>query len=94
MVRTKGPVEFRGKTNREAARSGKPPELKDGSFINLHHINQDSRGALVEASGKVHKKYHKPLHNQFKGGKHPEYPVDHGKNWQSDVKEYWKGRVD
>lgn len=99
MVRTSqdGPMKFRGKTNREAALAGKPPELSDGSFINIHHIGQNSKGPLVEASTKYHNKKNKQafkaLHNQHGVNKgHPDFPVDHGNKWRSDVKNYWKNR--
>src|SRR5690606_20167136 len=82
QIRTTGDYKFRGKTNKEAALAGKAPELPDGSIAQLHHIGQDSRGALVEVSGKIHsfknKKAFKALHNQFSGSKYPEFPVDHG----------------
>jgi hypothetical protein len=94
MVRTSGDKRFIGKTNREAALSGKAPELSNGSIINLHHIGQDSRGPLVEASGHVHKKYFDVLHSQHGiNQKHPEFPVLHDKNWVADTKKYWKWRV-
>jgi hypothetical protein len=99
QIRTnsKGDNRFIGKTNREAALSGKAPELPDGNLIQLHHIGQDSRGPLAEISGTIHnpsnKKVFKALHNQFGGKGHPEFPVDHGSKWKSDVSEYWKWRV-
>jgi len=98
MVRTSGPMRFRGKTNREAALAGKPPELPDGNFVNLHHIGQNSKGALVEASTKYHntsnKKAFRSLHNQHGvNKKHPEFPVKHDKYWKADVKSYWQGRA-
>ena len=91
-----GPRAFRSKTNREAALFGIAPELPDGSYVNLHHLGQDSRGPLVEVSTKHHSfdnpKAFKSLHNQFEGKKHPKYPVQHDTKWRSDVKEYWKDR--
>ena len=98
MVRTNsdGPKKFLGKTNRDAALAGKPPELADGSFVNLHHIGQNSKGPLVEASTKHHTfgtKSFKSLHNQYGINKgHPEFPVDHGNKWRNDVSNYWKNR--
>jgi len=94
LVRTKGSVEFRGKTNREAAKAGQAPELVGGSKVNLHHIGQNSKGPLVEVGELTHKKRHKILHQQHGVNKgHPEYPVDHGSKWQTDVANYWKSRI-
>ncbi|MCC8399177.1 MAG: HNH/ENDO VII family nuclease [Rickettsia endosymbiont of Platyusa sonomae] len=89
----KGAEKFIGKTNEEAALAGIAPELPNGSVVQLHHIGQSSKGPLVEVDSAVHKKGKKILHNQFFGEKNPEFPVDHGSKWQSDVKNYWKWRV-
>lgn len=100
-VRTnpKGPREFVGKTNTEAALSGFRPELEDGNFVSLHHVGQNAIGPLVETSTKLHdfnfnnKEAFKVLHNQFSGKKHPDFPVNHDHKWKSDVREYWKWRI-
>ena len=56
--------------------------MPDGNFATLHHIGQNSKGALVEATTRLHSfknpQAFKALHNQFgKGVKHPTNPVDH-----------------
>ena len=98
QVRQGGPKDFVGKTNFEAAtKRGLAPELPDGSFVTLHHIGQNSKGPLVEASTRYHGDFSKSgqniLHGQFgKKKPHPEHPVDHGK-FRVDTREYWKWRV-
>jgi hypothetical protein len=96
MVRTEGPKAFRGKTNLDASRSGIPPQLSDGHSATLHHMGQDSRGPLVEASRKYHGvdkgKVHDSLHNQFGRSKpNPEFPIDKSK-FNQDTAAYWKSR--
>ena len=87
-IRTKGSDKYIGRTNLEAAKAGYAPELADGNFVNLHHLGQDSRGPLVEASTKSHKPI---LHKQFGyGNLNPEFPVNHGAQWRQDTKQYWK----
>ena len=94
LVRTGGNKRFIGKTNYEAARVGVAPELGNGSRVPLHHMGQNSKGPIVEISREIHDKYHKILHSQYGPNKpHPEFPVDHGSKWQSDVREYWKWRA-
>jgi hypothetical protein len=41
-------------TNAEAANSDLSPQLKDGNFATLHHIGQNAKEPLVEASTKYH----------------------------------------
>ncbi len=97
MVRTSGIRDFRGKTNLEAAKAGHAPQLPDGSTATLHHIGQDSRGALVEASRRYHGidkgKAHDAIHGVYGRNKpHPEFPVDHD-IFKLETKQYWKERV-
>jgi hypothetical protein len=98
MVRTNpsGGYKYIGKTNKEAALAGLRPELPNGEFATTHHIGQNSRGPIVEASTKLHgfknQKAFKSLHNQFSGKSHPEFPVDQ-KIWNKEQKEYWKWRA-
>lgn len=96
MIRTSGDKRFVGKTNADAARAGLAPQLNNGYFATLHHIGQDSRGALVEASRQFHgvdSPYHKILHNQFgKNKPNPFYPVDHD-IFRKESAAYWKMRV-
>ena len=54
QIRTSGDKRFIGKTNAEAAKYGLAPQLNDGNFATLHHLGQDSRGGLAEASTRYH----------------------------------------
>ncbi|KGR89734.1 RHS repeat-associated core domain-containing protein, partial [Lysinibacillus boronitolerans] len=95
-VRTLGSAKGRGMTNRDAANKyGLAPQLADGSFVTLHHLGQDSRGALVEASTRYHGvgKYGQDiLHSQFGRNKpHPIYPINRPQ-FNVDTREYFKTR--
>lgn len=91
LVRTKGSEKFVGKTNFEAAQHGLAPQLSDGSFVNLHHVGQNGRGPLAEASTNNHTK---SLHSQYGyGNSHPNFPVDHGPQWRKDTMQYWQNRI-
>ncbi|MCW1929673.1 HNH/ENDO VII family nuclease, partial [Bhargavaea beijingensis] len=96
QIRSSGDLRFIGKTNAEAAKSGVPPQLPDGNFVTLHHIGQDSRGPIAEASTRYHGvgKYGQHiLHSQFgKNKPNPSYPIDR-KKFNVDVREYWKTRT-
>ncbi len=104
-VRTSGRREYIGKTNAAAAHGdGLAPQLSDGSFATLHHIGQDVRGAIVEATTRIHKFGGEKLANgktpfsilHGQHGvkkKHPEFPVDHD-IWSSETKAYWKYRIE
>ena len=92
-----GPKLFIGKTNLEAARAGFAPELSDGYFATLHHLGQDSRGGLIEASRRYHGidkgRVHDSIHSLYGRNKaHPEFPVDQ-KSFAKETKLYWKERV-
>ena len=95
LNRTAGDKRFIGKTNAEAADAGIAPQLNDGNFATLHHLGQDSRGGLVEASTRYHGvgKYGQDiLHSQYgKNVPHPEFPIDRQK-FGIDTREYWKSR--
>ena len=96
LNRTAGDKRFIGKTNAEAADAGIAPQLNDGNFATLHHLGQDSRGGLVEASTRYHGvgMYGQDiLHSQYgKNVPHPEFPIDRQK-FGIDTREYWKLRV-
>ncbi|WP_374118954.1 RHS repeat-associated core domain-containing protein [Clostridium sp. OS1-26] len=97
MIKTSGDKNFIGKTNAEAAISrGLAPQLSDGNFATLHHIGQDSRGALAEASTRYHGvgKYGQDiLHSQYgRSIPNPNFPIDRSK-FGVDTREYWKWRV-
>lgn len=95
-VRTAGDRRYIGKTNLEAAKNGIAPQLSDGNFATLHHLGQDSRGPLVEASTRYHgigKPGQDILHSQYGRNKpNPNYPIDR-KAFASDIKEYWRDRA-
>jgi len=95
-IRTSGNERGVGLTNAEAARRhGLPPQLNDGHFATLHHIGQDARGPLVEASTRYHgvgRPGQRTLHGQFGERKpHPTNPVDH-EVFAFDKREYWQWR--
>jgi hypothetical protein len=97
LVRTKGDQRFIGKTNKEAALAGHRPQLENGHFATTHHIGQNSKGPVVEASTEFHDfsnpKAFKSIHNQHgKSKPHPDFPVDQS-IWNKEQKEYWKWRV-
>jgi hypothetical protein len=97
LKRTDGPADFVGKTNAEAAAKGYAPQLSDGNFATLHHVGQDSRGALAEASTRYHgvgKSGQDALHSLYgKNAPHPVYPIDR-RAFNVDTREYWKWRLD
>jgi len=97
-VRTGGDRRAIGLTNEEAARRyGLAPELDDGSFATLHHLGQDSRGGLVEASTRYHgvgKPGQDILHSQFgRNQPHPDFPIDR-QRFDVDTREYWRFRAE
>jgi YD repeat-containing protein len=95
-VRTDGPAKYVGKTNEEAARAGFAPQLSDDNFATLHHLGQDSRGGLAEASTRYHgvgKPGNNSLHGIYGPNKpHPEFPINRNA-FRVDTAEYWKWRV-
>ena len=95
-VRTDGPLAYIGKTNTDAARAGFAPQLVDGHFATLHHINQNGLGNLVEASRRYHgvgKPGQDVLHSIYGRSKpHPINPVDRPM-FSQDTKAYWKNRI-
>jgi hypothetical protein len=98
FVRTHGDARGKGLTNREAGRKyGLAPQLDEaGHFATLHHIGQDSRGPLVEASTEFHgvgSPYQDTLHSQYGRNKpHPTHQPDR-KKFDVDDREYWKWRA-
>jgi hypothetical protein len=46
----KGPGDFVGKTNAEAAAAGFRPELPDESFVTLHHSQQSAKGPWFQGN--------------------------------------------
>ncbi len=95
-VRTRGAKDFIGKTNLDAAKSGFAPQLHDGSFATLHHINQNGLGNLIEASTCYHGvgKYGQEILHSLYGSRksHPINPVNRNK-FSADTRAYWKQRV-
>ncbi|HWW71517.1 MAG TPA: HNH/ENDO VII family nuclease, partial [Duganella sp.] len=96
-VRTDGPADFIGRTNAEAAAKGFSPQLADDSFSTLHHIGQDARGPLAEASTGYHgigKPGQDALHSLYgRNMPHPDFPIDR-RAFNVDTREYWKWRLD
>jgi len=96
-VRVGGDARGVGKTNAEAARRwGLRPELVDGTFATLHHIGQDARGPLVEASTRYHgigQPGHDSIHSIYgRSSTHSDFPVDRYKFDRFDTPEYWQWR--
>jgi len=95
-VRTDGPADFIGKTNAEAAAKGFAPQLADDSFSTLHHIGQDARGPLAEASTRYHgvgKSGQDALHSLYgRNMPHPDFPIDR-RAFNVDTREHWKWRL-
>jgi RHS repeat-associated protein len=100
QVRTAGPEAFIGKTNAEAARAGYRPQLGDGSFVTLHHSQQNAQGPWFEASTRYHNistANEAPLH-PYKGQQHPDHPLGKGSGslredfQKTESPEYWKWR--
>ena len=77
-------------------RAGLAPELLGGYFATLHHINQNGKGVLVEASRRYHgfgKEGHDALHGIWGKGKgHPNNPVVRNL-FSKDNTAYWKQRL-
>jgi hypothetical protein len=95
-ARTGGDRRGIGLTNAEAARRfGLGPQLNDGFIATLHHLGQNARGPLVEASTRYHgvdKPLDRALHSQFGRRKaHPTRPVNR-KQFAIDTREYWMWR--
>jgi len=95
--RTSGDARAIGMTNEEAARRfGLAPELNDGNFATLHHLGQDSRGGLVEASTRYHgvgKPGQDILHSQYgRNQPNPNFPIDR-QRFDVDTREYWRFRA-
>ncbi len=82
---------FIGKTNAEAAEKGLARQLNNGSFATLHHLGQDSRRPLIEASTRYHGvgQYGQDiLHSQYYRSKpNPKFPIDCSK-FGVDTREY------
>jgi hypothetical protein len=96
QVRQGGDSRAVGLTNKEAAdRFGLSPELPDGNFATLHHIGQDARGPLVEASTRYHgvgKPGQDILHSQFgRSQPNPNFPINRAK-FNVDTREYWRSQ--
>jgi len=97
QLRLGGDARAVGMSNAEAAfRYGLPPELPDGSFATLHHLGQDARGPLVEASTRYHgvgRPGQDILHSQYgRNRPHPTRPIDR-RAFAVDSAEYWESRV-
>jgi len=96
IIRSDGPKDFIGRSNADAAAKGLSPQLRDGSFATLHHMGQDSRGALAEASTRYHgvgTPGQNALHSQYgKNIPNPNFPIDR-RAFSVDTREYWQWRV-
>ena len=88
-------VDDKGRTNLQRTARGRAPLGSDGLPLNLHHSNQDSRGALFEVTESTHRKYGytNALHPyKVDGtGQHPHFPVDRDA-FDKDREKYWRER--
>jgi|GEM_PF-6120738 len=70
--------------------------VSDGNFATLHHLGQDARGPLAEASTRYHgvgKPGQDILHSQYgRNQPHPTHQPDR-KKFGVDTREYWRWRV-
>jgi hypothetical protein len=83
-------VDKKGKTNLQRMQAGVPPLGRDGNPINLHHINQDDQGALVEVEQAIHQKNSRQLH--INSGSGIPSGIDRVK-FARFKKQYWKNRA-
>jgi hypothetical protein len=76
-----------GRTNIERMRLGLAPIGKDGKPVELHHLEQDANGIIVEVLSSEHKKYYKELHYHKTVS---EIDRNRFNQWK---KSYWKERA-
>ncbi|SES34313.1 HNH/ENDO VII family nuclease [Corynebacterium cystitidis] len=62
-------------TNLDLMRAGRAPIGVDDNPVNLHHIGQDDRSALVEITAETHTKHRSTLHI-YDGLSRKDFPVD------------------
>lgn len=83
-------------TNVDLMRHGRAPIGVDGGSVNLHHIGQDDRSAVVEVTKHMHTENAKVLHI-FHGMNRSEFPADVTPVDRSSFREwrhtYWKERA-
>ena len=75
---------------------GAPPIGVDGNTVNLHHIRQDDRSAVVEITKQIHTENAKFLHI-FHGMNRSEFPTDVPPVYRAFFREwrhtYWKEKA-
>jgi len=76
-----------GRTNVERMKLGLAPIGKDGKPVELHHLEQDANGIIVEVLSSEHKKYYKELHYHKTTS---EIDRNSFNQWK---KNYWKERA-
>lgn len=76
-----------GRTNIERMKLGLAPIGKDGKPVELHHLEQDANGVIVEVLSSEHKKYYKELHY------HKTVSEIDRNSFNQWKKNYWKERV-
>ena len=76
-----------GRTNIERMKLGLAPIGKDGKPVELHHLEQDANGIIVEVLNSEHKKYYKELHY------HKTVSEIDRNSFNQWKKNYWKERA-
>lgn len=76
-----------GRTNIERMKLGLAPIGRDGKPVELHHLEQDANGIIVEVLSSEHKKYYKELHY------HKTVSEIDRNNFNQWKKNYWKERA-
>lgn len=76
-----------GRTNIERMKLGLAPIGKDGKPVELHHLEQDANGIIVEVLSSEHKKYYKELHY------HKTVSEIDRNSFNQWKKNYWKERA-
>ncbi len=82
-----------GATNLELMKQGYAPIGLDGRPINLHHVIGQEPGPMVELSGSIHSKYHKPLHGLIEDGNSFRNDPKKEAQYERFRKKYWKERA-
>ena len=76
-----------GRTNIERMKLGLAPIGRDGKPVELHHLEQDANGIIVEVLSSEHKKYYKELHY------HKTVSEIDRNSFNQWKKNYWKERA-
>jgi len=78
------------RSNIALMKKGRAPFGHDGNKVNLHHLKQQKKGALVELTQTEHTKHSAVLHRYVKEGSEI---TDRNSNFQIFRQQYWKARA-